>query len=65
MSNEEIIAALKSGEALNFGANVRNKEVCEFMDGLHQQGLITLEDMGLSQETRLIAKWVGTQEPRP
>ncbi len=58
MSDEEILAALKSGQTLHFGCNGRNMDVVNFMNGLHEQGMITLSDMGLSQETRMEAKWI-------
>jgi len=62
MTDQQIIDALKSGETLNFGCNGRNTEIMDLMYGLHEQGLIELEDMQLEQETRMTAKWVG---PKP
>lgn len=59
MTDEEIIAALKSGAVCNFGCNSRNLEVMALMNGLQEQGLISLTDMGLSQETRMEARWIG------
>lgn len=61
---EEIIQALKSGEVVHFGCNARNAEVMEFMGGLQKAGLITTRDMGLSQETRLEAKWTLPEPPQ-
>ncbi len=59
MTNEQAIAALKSGETLTFGCNGRNIEVMEFMADLERQGLIETRDIFLSQETRREAKWIG------
>lgn len=59
MTDAEIIAALKAGEVLNFGCNGRNLEIMALMNGLQEQGLISLTDMGLSQETRMEARWIG------
>lgn len=59
MSDEEIIAALKSGEALHYGCNARNLDIMNLMARLEQEGLIETEDMGLTQETRRVAKWKG------
>ncbi len=54
---DQIIATLKAGEPVNFGCNGRNTEVMDFMAGLAEQGLITMQDMGLEQETRMEARW--------
>ncbi len=59
MTNEQVIAALKSGETVTFGCNGRNTEVMEFMADLERKCLIETWDMGLSQETRREAKWIG------
>tara|TARA_R100001132_G_C3214865_1_gene56113 strand:+ start:149 stop:337 length:189 start_codon:yes stop_codon:yes gene_type:complete len=61
MTDEQIIAALKAGETLTFGCNGHNSEVMELMAGLHERGFIELEDMGLEQETRMTARWIGKQ----
>jgi len=62
MTDNEIIDALKSGAVLNYGLNGRNMDIVNSMSNLRDQGLIELEDMGLEQETRMTAKWVG---PKP
>ena len=62
MTDEEIVAALKRGETLTFGCNGRNTEVMNFMADLEQQCLIETRDMGLSQETRREAKWIGPND---
>jgi hypothetical protein len=59
MTDEQIIDALKSGETLTFGCNGRNTEVMGLMYDLEKQGLIETRDMGLSQETRRKAWWIG------
>lgn len=59
MTDEQIINFLKSGETLNFGCNGRNQEVMDLMHRLESDGLIVTEDMGLEQETRRTAKWIG------
>lgn len=60
MTDEEIIKLLKQGETLNFGCNGRNIEIMELMHRLEKDGLIETKDMGLEQETRRTAKWIGT-----
>ena len=62
MTDQEIIDALKAGQELNFGCNGRNREIMDLMAGLEEQGLIETEDMGLSQETRRVARWLGSKE---
>jgi len=59
MTDEEIIELLKSGETLNFGCHGRNEEIMSLMHRLEREGLIETEYMGLSQETRRTAKWIG------
>lgn len=59
MTDEQIIQHLKNGETVNFGCNGRNTEIMSLMHGLEQKGLIETEDMGLSQETRRTARWIG------
>jgi hypothetical protein len=62
MTDEQIIAALKSGEVVNFGMNGRNVEVMRLMADLEKRGLITTWDASGSQETRREARWIGEQE---
>lgn len=59
MTDKEIIEYLKSGETLNFGCNGRNTEIMDLMAKLEKDGLIATEDIGLSQETRRTARWIG------
>lgn len=59
MNDDEILAALKSGETLNFGCNGRNTDVMDFMADLERQGLIKITDASLSQETRCDARWIA------
>lgn len=62
MTDKQIIDHLKSGKILNFGCNGHNTEIMALMSELEEKGLIRTEDMGLSQETRRTAVWVGDQE---
>lgn len=62
MTDEEIVAALKRGETLTFGCHGRNTEVMDFMADLERKGLIETRDLGLSQETRREAKWIGPND---
>lgn len=59
MTDEHIIAQLKAGETLNFGCNGRNTEIMDLMHRLETEGKIVTKDMGLEQETRRTAKWIG------
>lgn len=58
MTNEQIIATLKTGETVTFGLNGRNMDVVDFMANLELTGFITTEDCSTSQESRRSAKWV-------
>ncbi|MCE6957726.1 hypothetical protein LAZ40_01455 [Cereibacter sphaeroides] len=62
MTDQEIIEALKAGEELNFGCHGRNGEIMALMADLEQQGLIETWDLGLSQETRRGARWIGPKD---
>lgn len=62
MSDDEIITLLKQGETLNFGCNGRNTEIMDLMHRLEKKGLIETKDMGLEQETRRTAVWIGPKE---
>jgi hypothetical protein len=62
MTDEEIIAALKSGETVNYGVHGRNMEVISLIDGLLWEGLVKVEDVSSSQETRYAARWVGEKQ---
>lgn len=59
MTDEQIIEHLKNGETLNFGCNSRNAAIMKLMTGLEIDGLIETYDMGLPQETRRSARWIG------
>lgn len=59
MTDAQIIALLKAGETLNFGCNGRNSEIMALMHDLEKKGCIVTKDMGLDQETRRTARWIG------
>ncbi|XAI95583.1 hypothetical protein [Nostoc phage Nsp-JY21] len=59
MTDQQIIDALKSGETLTFGCHGRNGDVMALMADLETRGLIVTRDIGLSQETRREARWIG------
>jgi len=63
VTDADIISALKAGETLTFGCHGRNGEVMALMAGLEEQGLIETWELGLSQETRRGARWIGPVEP--
>mgnify|MGYP000247596074 CR=1 FL=1 len=63
MTDAQILKHLRAGRTLNFGVNGRNTEVMAFMAELEEQGLIKTRDMGLSQETRREARWIGEDLP--
>jgi hypothetical protein len=59
MTDDQIIAHLKSGETLTFGCHGRNRDVLDLMGRLESQGAIETWDASLSQETRRSAKWIA------
>ncbi|SEB78639.1 hypothetical protein [Rhodobacter sp. 24-YEA-8] len=56
---KEVVAWLMSGDPVRFGCNALNGEVMDFMAGLQTSGHVTMQDMGLEQETRMEARWTG------
>lgn len=58
MSDDEIIAALKSGDTLNFGCHGRNSDVMSLISRLERDGLVRTWDISGSQETRRAVKWI-------
>lgn len=62
MTDDQIIAALKSGEVLHFGLNGRNQQIMDLMYRLECDGEIETWDVSTSQETRRAARWCGQRE---
>lgn len=59
MTDDEIIAALKSGEEGNYGLHGRNMSIMKLMSGLEEKGLVETWDCSSSQETRRGVRWNG------
>ena len=62
MTDEEITEELKRGAILTFGCHAHNGSIMALMADLEKRGLIETRDLGLSQETRREARWIGPRE---
>ena len=59
MTDNEIVAYLKSGGTANYGINGRNIDVVNLIAGLESKGMVETRDASTSQETRREVSWIG------